>query len=50
MLIAPLPCAFLLQLFGNPMGNFSLLAGMLLLIAYLAGLFIPLYLTAKKYG
>lgn len=50
MLIAPLPCAFLLHLFGNPMANFSLLAGMLLLIAYLAGLFVPLYATAKKYG
>lgn len=30
------------------MGNFSLLAGMLLLIAYLTGLFVPLYATAKN--
>nr|WP_302136717.1 helix-turn-helix transcriptional regulator [uncultured Schaedlerella sp.] len=48
MLIVPLPCALLL-LFEHPMGYFSLLAGMLLLIAYLAGLFVPLYATAKKY-
>ena len=36
--------------FWESHGDFSLPAGLLLLIAYLAGLFVPLYTTAKKYG
>lgn len=51
MVIMPFPCTLLLQLFQDPMQAAPVitLLSILLLAAYLAGMFIPMYAAAKKY-